>query len=308
MVSICGSTPLDMQMFNGYLSNYNGQRSIVFSQNCNDLHGMTVSSDISESDLSNPNEHGYILNLDSGQNIKSMTVSSDISESDLSNPNEHGYILNLDSGQNIKNQIGFQSTHSEGNGFSDDESVILDVDDLEFLDNCVTKNCWQLQANDNYTQSESKHQLNSQGLPCFDELTRQLRTEDIMSREQKISYNLHLLEEDENVMCRKGKRDFVFHFNKIGAKHVLLWKFLLEKLRDSPDLVRWTDRENGLFRFVDTIEISRQWGIKKGKGDMTFEKLSRAIRHYYKSGFMSRKEGTRLVYKINWKMVPKAYR
>lgn len=170
---------------------------------------------------------------------------------------------------------------------------------LSFLTTVLQKNCWQLQANDNYTQSESKHQLNSQCLPCFDELTRQLRTEDIMSREQNISYNLHLLEEDENVMCRKGKR---------GAKHVLLWKFLLEKLRDSPDLVRWTDRENGLFRFVDTIEISRQWGIKKGKGDMTFEKLSRAIRHYYKSGFMSRKEGTRLVYKINWKMVPKAYR
>ncbi|XP_062595776.1 retroviral integration site protein Fli-1 homolog isoform X2 [Saccostrea cucullata] len=105
--------------------------------------------------------------------------------------------------------------------------------------------------------------------------------------------------DQSSFMCRKGKR---------GAKNVLLWKFILEQLRSGTESIRWVNLLTGTFRFVDTTDISRKWGEKKRKSDMNFEKLSRGIRHYYKSGFMSREDGTRLVYRFHWSKVPRAWR
>ncbi|XP_022333333.1 uncharacterized protein LOC111130484 isoform X2 [Crassostrea virginica] len=105
--------------------------------------------------------------------------------------------------------------------------------------------------------------------------------------------------DQSSFMCRKGKR---------GAKNVLLWKFILEELRSGTESIRWVNLLTGTFRFVDTTDISRKWGQKKRKTDMNFEKLSRGIRHYYKSGFMSREDGTRLVYRFHWSKVPRAWR
>ncbi|XP_052800922.1 uncharacterized protein LOC128231777 isoform X2 [Mya arenaria] len=93
-----------------------------------------------------------------------------------------------------------------------------------------------------------------------------------------------------------------------GAKNILLWKFLLEELQHSKTHIRWENEDEGTFKFVDTTETSRRWGEKKKKTDMNFEKLSRGIRHYYRDGLMSRKDGIRLVYKFHWDRVPVAYR
>ncbi|XP_025087110.1 ETS translocation variant 4-like isoform X1 [Pomacea canaliculata] len=96
--------------------------------------------------------------------------------------------------------------------------------------------------------------------------------------------------------------------SKRGAKKNLLWKFLLWVLENRADLAEWTDITRGTFKFVDTANVSKMWGLRKHKKDMTFEKLSRGIRHYYKRGLMERQANTRLVYKFNWDKVPKKYR
>ncbi|KAL8579154.1 hypothetical protein ACOMHN_010738 [Nucella lapillus] len=93
-----------------------------------------------------------------------------------------------------------------------------------------------------------------------------------------------------------------------GAKRNLLWKFLLWMLEQHPDVVQWKDVKSGVFKFVDTARVSVMWGQRKRKTDMTFEKLSRGIRHYYKRGLMERLSHTRLMYKFNWDKVPKRYR
>ncbi|KAK7480405.1 hypothetical protein BaRGS_00028324, partial [Batillaria attramentaria] len=98
------------------------------------------------------------------------------------------------------------------------------------------------------------------------------------------------------------------HHSARGAKKNLLWKFLLWVLENQPDLAQWTDVKRGVFKFVDTARISRMWGQRKHKKDMTFEKLSRGIRHYYKRGLMERLANTRLVYKFNWEKVPRKFR
>ena len=60
---------------------------------------------------------------------------------------------------------------------------------------------------------------------------------------------------------------FCFFFSK-GAKNVLLWKFLLEELnKPNGNNVQWVDEREGLFRFVDTTEVSKLWGMKKNKED-----------------------------------------
>ena len=71
----------------------------------------------------------------------------------------------------------------------------------------------------------------------------------------------------------------VKHYLLTGAKNVLLWKFLLEELsKPNGNNVQWVDEREGLFRFVDTTEVSKLWGLKKNKDDMNFGKLSRGIR------------------------------
>ncbi|KAL4233181.1 sequence-specific DNA binding [Mactra antiquata] len=90
-------------------------------------------------------------------------------------------------------------------------------------------------------------------------------------------------------------------------KDILLWKFILDELR-KPECthIQWENESLGTFKFVDTVECSRRWGQMKNTNTMTFEKLSRSIRYYYKDGLM-RRNGLRLVYKINWDKVPEEY-
>lgn len=111
----------------------------------------------------------------------------------------------------------------------------------------------------------------------------------------------------------------------------------------NPVSIKWVNKSEGTFRFMDTVEVSRRWGQKKQKADMNFEKLSRGIRyllkkycypfikhtvqnlqkirivnyylifffnfrHYYKNKFMTRIDGVRLVYKFNWSKIPKEWR
>lgn len=128
-------------------------------------------------------------------------------------------------------------------------------------------------------------------------------------RKNNASYNKYYYgdssDEDERFPMSKSSTTKC----KRGAKNVLLWKFLLEELRKpNGNHVQWVDEREGLFRFVDTTEVSKLWGQKKNKDDMNFEKLSRGIRHYYKEGLMARQEGTRLIYRFNWECVPTEYR
>ena len=181
---------------------------------------------------------------------------------------------------------------------SDDSSVVLDENDIALIEFFEAGN---IEAQEQYYPTTyaqyQQMQPSSNNLPAFETLfgkrnsnhVNRLHTNQMTDSED---------DEESNSICRKGKR---------GAKNVLLWKFLLEELKIGKH-VEWTDISQGTFRFVDTCEISRLWGQKKRKDDMNFEKLSRGIRHYYKSGFMSRQEGTRLIYRFNWAKVPKKFR
>ncbi|XP_069751727.1 ETS homologous factor [Narcine bancroftii] len=80
-----------------------------------------------------------------------------------------------------------------------------------------------------------------------------------------------------------------------------LWEFIRDILLDSeknPGLIKWEDRSEGIFRFLKSEAVAQLWGKKKNNSSMTYEKLSRAMRYYYKREILERVDGRRLVYKF----------
>jgi len=78
----------------------------------------------------------------------------------------------------------------------------------------------------------------------------------------------------------------------------LLWEFLAELLNSSAcDVIRWEDEDSYKFRVVDPQRLATRWGQEKGKAGMTYEKLSRALRYYYKTRIVAKVRGQRLTYR-----------
>ena len=65
-----------------------------------------------------------------------------------------------------------------------------------------------------------------------------------------------------------------------GSGQVQLWQFLLELL-DRPEdhgaSICW-EGGSGEFRLADPDTVARLWGERKGKKNMNYDKLSRALR------------------------------
>ncbi|GFS19610.1 ETS-like protein factor [Elysia marginata] len=94
---------------------------------------------------------------------------------------------------------------------------------------------------------------------------------------------------------------------KVKNQH--LWEFIHETLMNplyNPQYLRWENQREGVFRFVQSEAVAQLWGGRKNNENMTYEKLSRAMRHYYKRGILERVEGRRLVYKFSIKAMDRA--
>ncbi|NXE45151.1 ELF5 factor, partial [Casuarius casuarius] len=79
-----------------------------------------------------------------------------------------------------------------------------------------------------------------------------------------------------------------------------LWEFVRDLLlspEENNGILEWEDRGQGIFRVVKSEALAKMWGQRKKNDRMTYEKLSRALRYYYKTGILERVD-RRLVYKF----------
>ncbi|XP_066296348.1 SAM pointed domain-containing Ets transcription factor-like isoform X1 [Branchiostoma lanceolatum] len=81
-----------------------------------------------------------------------------------------------------------------------------------------------------------------------------------------------------------------------------LWQFLKELLLQPESYshcIRWIDRDAGIFKIEDSVEVARLWGLRKNRPAMNYDKLSRSIRQYYRKGIIKKTDiSQRLVYQF----------
>lgn len=113
---------------------------------------------------------------------------------------------------------------------------------------------------------------------------------------------------EEGSERKKGNRG-----RKVGqsSKGNHLWEFIRDLLKNSnfnPTLLRWEDKEAGVFRFVQSEAVAQMWGRQKNNTTMTYEKLSRAMRFCRTAGYFADvpKNG-KFPKKLCFKFGPKAF-
>ena len=77
-----------------------------------------------------------------------------------------------------------------------------------------------------------------------------------------------------------------------------LWYFILDLLsgeRDDSPCVAW-ETSDGEFCVVDPDRLATAWGRQKRRANMTFDKLTRALRYYYERGILRKVCGKRYNY------------
>ncbi|XP_054715715.1 ets DNA-binding protein pokkuri-like [Uloborus diversus] len=82
----------------------------------------------------------------------------------------------------------------------------------------------------------------------------------------------------------------------------LLWDFLQQLLNDSQQryncCIIWKDKARGIFKITDPHRLASLWGKQKNHLNMNFDKMSRALRYYYRVRILQKEPGERHCYRF----------
>lgn len=80
----------------------------------------------------------------------------------------------------------------------------------------------------------------------------------------------------------------------------LLWDYVYQLLSDSryEPYIKWEDKEAKVFRVINPNGLAQLWGNHKNRMNMTYEKMSRALRHYYKLNIIKKEPGQKLLFRF----------
>lgn len=102
-------------------------------------------------------------------------------------------------------------------------------------------------------------------------------------------------------LSRESRDGLESRKSKHAPRGTHLWEFIRDILiypELNEGLLKWENRQEGVFKFLRSEAVAQLWGQKKKNSSMTYEKLSRAMRYYYKREILERVDGRRLVYKF----------
>jgi len=99
---------------------------------------------------------------------------------------------------------------------------------------------------------------------------------------------------------------FTHYFPETRSNH--LWTFLLELLVDEnkSDITCWEDK-TGTFLIRNPARLAALWGERRNRNNMTYEKLSRSLRHYYEKRILRKVPKRKYTYKFNCREILKTY-
>ncbi|KAJ1529670.1 hypothetical protein ONE63_006429 [Megalurothrips usitatus] len=99
-----------------------------------------------------------------------------------------------------------------------------------------------------------------------------------------------------------GAREFFPDTPEPNTNGRLLWDFLQQLLNDASQrytsYIAWKNRETGVFKIVDPAGLAKLWGIQKNHLSMNYDKMSRALRYYYRVNILRKVQGERHCYQF----------
>ncbi|XP_023134002.2 transcription factor ETV7 [Amphiprion ocellaris] len=109
-----------------------------------------------------------------------------------------------------------------------------------------------------------------------------------------------VIQEPLNLSNRDKPRSPLHKANGRIPECRLLWDYVYQLLCDDryQEYIRWEDPESLVFRVVDPNGLARLWGNHKNRDNMTYEKMSRALRHYYKLNIIKKERGQKLLFRF----------
>ncbi|XP_034249550.1 ets DNA-binding protein pokkuri isoform X3 [Thrips palmi] len=99
-----------------------------------------------------------------------------------------------------------------------------------------------------------------------------------------------------------GAREFFPDTPEPNTNGRLLWDFLQQLLNDASQrytsYIAWKNRDTGVFKIVDPAGLAKLWGIQKNHLSMNYDKMSRALRYYYRVNILRKVQGERHCYQF----------
>ena len=97
-----------------------------------------------------------------------------------------------------------------------------------------------------------------------------------------------------------GNSSLKYFFFCIRLDCRLLWEFIYQLLQNPyyKEYVCWEKLDDFVFRINNPTGLAQLWGHQKNRTNMTYEKLSRALRYYYRMNIIKKVSGKRLTYKL----------
>merc|ERR1712110_972546 len=138
--------------------------------------------------------------------------------------------------------------------------------------------------------------------------TDDIEEEEEEEMEEEVNDDEEYVQPNANKGSKKSNASASKH---IEVRYGKLWEFIRDLLKNekyNPKIIMWEDIERGEFRIVDSVLVAKLWATVKKNKKMNYEKLSRAMRYYYKQNIFGIVENKRLVYRFaskakNWKPV-----